>query len=329
MRIRLVVPADVDQPTGGNVYDLALAEALVRTGDQVDLVRCEPSDLTEAVQPGGADVTLVDGILALGQPRAVASVGVGLVVHMTAPISLAGWTEDRAAQAAWDLVLRSAVPVIATSHASARLLVQEHGLEGVVVAPPGATPAAVETGSAPPLLVHLAAVLPHKDQLGVVAALAQLTDLPWRARLAGSTTRDPAYAEAVREAVHGAGLDDRVEMAGVMSRDAAWSGADLALLPSRVESFGMVVTEALARGVPAVVSEGGPEEALGLTGTGERPGVLVRAGDPDGLAMVLRRWLTDPRHRDVLRGRALVRRDELEGWESTAQRVREGLSRRS
>ena len=73
-------------------------------------------------------------------------------------------------------------------------------------------------------------------------------DLSWRARLVGPDDRDPAYAAAVRDAVRTAGLEDRVEIPGAMTREAAWAGADLALLPSRVETFGMVVTEALARG---------------------------------------------------------------------------------
>jgi glycosyltransferase involved in cell wall biosynthesis len=328
MRVRLVVPADVDQPTGGNVYDLALAEALQQGGDRVDVVRCLPADLADALSGARGVAVLVDGLLALDQPRVVAAAGVGLLVHTPEPVPDAGRVGPGggpAGEKAWHRVLESASPVVVTSRWSAGVLARRHGLPDVVVAPPGATPAALVSGSEPALLVQLAAVLPHKDQLGVVAALARLADLRWRARLAGSLDRDPGYADAVRAAVRDAGLEDRVEMPGVVSRTTAWAGADLALLPSRVESFGMVVTEALARGVPAVVSEGGPEEALGLTPQGEPPGAVVRPGDPDGLARVLRRWLTDAPYRDLLRARALTRRETLEGWDITALRVRQAL----
>jgi glycosyltransferase involved in cell wall biosynthesis len=160
----------------------------------------------------------------------------------------------------------------------------------------------------------------------VVGALSEVSDLPWRARLAGSIERDREYAAAVAAAVRAGGLDDRVEVPGTMSRDAAWSGADLALLPSSAESFGMVVTEALARGIPAVVSEGGPAEALGVTANGERPGVVIAPGDSALLARVLRRWLVDVQYRDDLRRRALSRRATLEGWPATAHCVRLALS---
>ena len=111
-----------------------------------------------------------------------------------------------------------------------------------------------------------------------------------------------------------------------MTREEAWAGADLALLPSRVETFGMVVTEALARGVPAVVSEGGAEEALGFTADGKRPGVVVTAGDPGDLGLALRRWLTDSAYRGELRTTALTRGATLDGWETTAQRIRRALA---
>jgi glycosyltransferase involved in cell wall biosynthesis len=186
------------------------------------------------------------------------------------------------------------------------------------------------TGSEPPLLVQVAALLPHKNQLGVVEALAPLADVPWRLRLVGSLDRQPAYAAKVRAAVQSAGLAQRVEIAGVQARDAAWAGADLALLPSRAEAFGLVVTEALARGIPAVVSAGGAEEALGVAAEhegGAVPGAVVPVGDVAALTGALRHWLTDPTYRRDLRDRARVRRERLEGWDVTAQRLVAALTR--
>jgi glycosyltransferase involved in cell wall biosynthesis len=327
VRLQLVVPADVDSPTGGNVYDLALAEALRADGDEVALVLCEPSGLRAAVMKPWEGPTLVDGLLASSQPEAVASAPVAVLVHM--PVGLVtGLSRERTEQL--DRLERQALHaarvVIATSHWTARYL-GRHGLPAdVAVAPPGVDPAPVVTGSDPPLFVHLAALLPHKDQLTVVGALRDVSDLSWRARLAGPVDRDREYAAAVAAAVRAAGLDDRVEIPGTMSRDAAWAGADLALLPSRAESFGMVVTEALARGIAAVVSEGGPAEALGVATNGERPGVVITAGDPSVLARVLRRWLTDEQHREGLRRCALSRRTALDGWQATARRVRLALA---
>jgi glycosyltransferase involved in cell wall biosynthesis len=326
LRLRLVVPADVDTPTGGNAYDLALAAALRARGDEVALVRCRAPDLAATLRERWDGPTLVDGLLACPQPDAVAAAGVGALVHM--PLALEyGLPRDRAARLDQleGEALRAARWVVTTSHWCARHVTRHHGVDRVVAAPPGVEPAPVSAGSDPPLLVHLAALLPNKDQLGVVAALARLSDLPWQARLAGPTDRDPVYALRVRHAVRDAGLSDRVGVTGAMSREAAWAGADLALLPSRVESFGMVVTEALARGVPAVVAEGGAVEALGSTPTGEVPGAVVPPGDPSALASVLRRWLTEKAYRDAIRRAALARRSTLVQWDVTAELVRSAL----
>jgi glycosyltransferase involved in cell wall biosynthesis len=329
LRLRLVVPADVDTPTGGNLYDRALADALRSGGDDVRLLRCEPGDLETVLGRPWQGPTLVDGLLAFQRPRVVAAARVSVLVHM--PLALeTGLSREEAAHLdrSEGQALHAARRVVTTSHWCARYLADHHGLTGVAVAPPGVEPAPVSTGSDPPLLVHLGSLVPHKDQLGVVAALARLTDLPWRARLAGPVDRDPGYASAVREAVRAADLDERVEIPGVLPRDTAWAGADLALLPSRVESFGMVVTEALARGVPAVVSQTGAAEALGVTEAGERPGAVVPAGDTAALAAALRRWLSDPGQRYAFRSAALERRATLEGWQVTAGRVRDALTQR-
>lgn len=328
MRLRLVVPADVDSPTGGNAYDLALADALRSAGDEVTVLRCDPARLADVLREPWDGPTLVDGLLACPRPQALVSASVAVLVHM--PLALeTGISQDRAARL--DRLERQALHaadrVIATSTWSAHHLTRHHGLSQVAVAWPGVAVAAVSTGSDPPLFVQVAAWLPLKDQLGVVTALARLRNLRWRARLAGSVDRDPDYAAAVRDAVAVAELGDRIEMPGTLTREAAWEGADLALLPSRVESFGMVVTEALARGVPAVVSEGGAAEALGVTADGTVPGAVVPAGDTAALEGALHRWLTDADYRYALRDAALARRTTLEPWAVTARRVRDALTR--
>jgi glycosyltransferase involved in cell wall biosynthesis len=327
LRLRLVVPADVEVPTGGNYYDLSLAEALRGDGDEVLLARCEPSALLALLTEPWAGQTLVDGLLACSQPEAVASAEVAVLVHM--PLGLmTGLSRERVDELdrLERLSLHAACAVIATSHWTSRYLGKHHLPVQVAVAPPGVDRAAVVTGSEPPLFVHVAALLPHKDQLTVVRALSRLGDLSWRARLAGSADRDREYASSVIAAVRASDLTGRVEIPGAMPRDAAWAGADLALLPSRAESFGMVVTEALARGIPAVVSQGGPAEALGITVDGQRPGVVIPPGHDRTLARVLRHWLTDEQYRRGLRRCALSRRTTLDGWATTAQKVRVALS---
>ena len=101
--------------------------------------------------------------------------------------------------------------------------------------------------------------------------------------------------------------------------DRSYASADLMVLASRAETYGMVITEALAHGVPVVVTEvGGVTEALGYGSDGSRPGLLVAPDDPTALAAALRAWLTDAELRRRLRRAARTRRESLHSWSDTA-----------
>jgi glycosyltransferase involved in cell wall biosynthesis len=105
--------------------------------------------------------------------------------------------------------------------------------------------------------------------------------------------------------------------------DAAYAAADVVVVASRMETYGMVVTEALARGLPVIASDvGGIAQTLRDTSGG----VLVPPEDPHTLGRQLRRWLTDPAWRAELRRGALARRPELAGWDRTAATVSELLA---
>jgi glycosyltransferase involved in cell wall biosynthesis len=125
----------------------------------------------------------------------------------------------------------------------------------------------------------------------------------------------------LRAATVRAGVADRFDIGGPLigaDLDDAYAAADLLVLPSLGETYGMVVAEALARGLPVVVSDvGGVREAVGDPGAG----LFVPPGDPVALTQALRRWLTDADARAGLRRAAARRRTELPGWPATAGSV--------
>ena len=292
--IHLVRPATVDDPTrpsGGNVYDRRVAAAL-------DLV--EHTSVSSV--PDGA-LVLVDGLVA--SPALLPeSSRVRVVVLVHSPRW--EWWEGP--------VLQAAAGVITTSRWTRERLVEAYGLPRVFVAEPGVDPAPVAHGSATGTsLLSVGAVTALKGYDVLAAALASLDDLAWTCRGVGSTAIEPEFAAGI----------EGVRLTGPMTRaelDATYAEADLLVLASRAETYGMVVTEALARGVPVVASDvGGVREALG------DGGVLVPPGDTAALAAALRRWLTDREHRADLRTAALARRTALAGWDRTASRVREAL----
>jgi glycosyltransferase involved in cell wall biosynthesis len=339
-RLVLVVPGDVDdpaRPSGGNTYDRRAADELRRRGwdvrwcpvpgawpDADTAARARLAGVLGATSP---DTTvLVDGLVACGAPEVVvpAAARHRLVVLVHAPLGGLG----PAAYAREGPVLRAAEAVVATSSWSAEWLTAAYGLRDtrVHVARPGATPAPVAAGSPDGgHLLCVASVVPGKGQDVLVAALARLADLSWRCTCVGSLARSPAFAEAVQRDVRSAGLASRVRLTGPLAGEAlatAYDAADLLVLPSLHETWGMVVTEALSRGVPVVASAvGGVPEALGTAPGGDRPGLLVPPSDPDALAAALRRWLQEPRLRERLRDAALLRRAELPGWDLTADHL--------
>jgi glycosyltransferase involved in cell wall biosynthesis len=345
--IYIVLPGGIDDPaapSGGNTYDRRLCDGLAAAGWSVRehavpgaWPRPAAADRDRlaaalAAVPDGATV-LLDGLVACPAPEVVAPASDRLRLVVLAHLPLAdetGLAPAVAAEldAAERRSLRAAAAVIATSGWAARRLVDHHRLpaDRVHVAAPGvdAAPLAPGTDGASRLLC-VAAVTPRKGQDLLVEALAKVADRPWHCDCAGGWDRAPDYADRVRGLVREHRLSDRIRLLGPRTGDdlaAAYAAADLVVLASHAETYGMVVTEALARGIPAVVTGvGGAPEALGHAPGGDRPGILVPAADPAALAGALRRWLDEPDTRDRLRRAARARRDTLPGWDATVRAV--------
>jgi glycosyltransferase involved in cell wall biosynthesis len=220
-----------------------------------------------------------------------------------------------------ELLARCPAVVTSSRWVGARLVEAGVHPDRVTVAEPGVDPADAVPGSPDGAGLLAAAVLaPHKGQDVLVAALHRLTDLAWTCTVAGALDVDPDFAARVCAAA--AGLGDRIRFVGPLAGAdlaRAYASADLLVHPSRQETYGMVITEALARGIPVVASDvGGIPVALGRDPAGARPGCLVASGDVDALAAALRGWLTDPGVRADWRRAAAARRPTLAGWSSTA-----------
>ncbi|WP_422758040.1 glycosyltransferase family 4 protein [Paenarthrobacter sp. C1] len=319
MHIRFLVPGNVRHGSGGNKYNAKLAEHLTALGASVETVTVDgdwpvgsPADRQRFAQAlDGGTTVIADGLVASGAPEEIAgAVKAGTKVWILSHMALAehGDLESKA--------LAAAIGIICPSVHSAAELQAKHGSLDIAVATPGAEPADLSAGSQPKHIVAVAALLPNKDQAHLVEALSQIKDLPWTAALIGSEEADPAYAAEVRAAVEHHALQNRIRVTGELtgtSLEEQWHQADLSVLLSHSESFGMVVTESLAHGVPVLVRQGtGAVEALGGTGAGA-------AWDPrEALADTLRGWLTDVEIQGSWHENAILARDNLSGWDNTA-----------
>jgi glycosyltransferase involved in cell wall biosynthesis len=184
------------------------------------------------------------------------------------------------------------------------------------VVPPGTAPARPATGPGgdhPPMLLCVGTVTPRKGHDVLVAALERVGDLPWRCVCVGSLRRTPDHARAVRDLVVASGLQDRIVLAGEVDSaalDELYHGASIFVLASHYEGFGMVLTEALARGLPIVSSTGG---AIPHT-VPDGAGMLVPPGDTAALADAIRVLLTDPQRRGAIAATALAHAATLPDW---------------
>ena len=316
--VHVIVPEGIDdpeRPSGGNTYDRRVCDGLATLGWAVH--EHAVGDLARTVRriPDGA-VVLLDGLIASPAPEALVPHARRLrqVVLMHMPL---GDSRERE-------VLGAATAVITTSEWTRRRLGELHGLpaDRVHVAEPGVDAAGLAPGTAPgDALLSVAAVTPVKGHDVLLDALATTTDLPWHCTCVGSLVRDPAFADLVQRRAR----NGRVRFTGPRSGpelDRAYEAADLLVLASHAETYGMVVTEALARGVPVLATEvGGVTEALGHGENGTRPGLLVPPGDPAALGAALRRWLRDAELRGRLRRAARERRASLRGWPATTSVV--------
>ncbi|MFN8194364.1 MAG: glycosyltransferase family 4 protein [Nocardioidaceae bacterium] len=340
----VVVPegfADPCRPSGGNVFDRRLVEELRRQGRQVVVHeaagrwptpgRVAVESLADEVAriPDGS-VVLVDGLVASAVPEVLSPAGrrLRLVVLVHLPLGVGGPEGDpppgaREREAA---VLAACSGVLTTSRWARGLLLDSYDLapERVRVAEPGVDPAPLAAGP-PGALLCVGAVIPGKGHDVLVRALAALTDLDWTCTCVGTLERDAAFVAEVRGLAEAGGVADRVHLRGALTGrplDEAFAWAGLLVHPTRGETFGMVLTEALARGLPVVASAvGGVPEAVGRSADGRRPGLLVPPGDPALLADALRRWLARSDVRGRLGGAARERRTTLPGWDATAREV--------
>lgn len=341
---------DGGRPSGGSLYDRRLVAGLHVLGRAACLVpvagdwpapdaaaRVRLRSALGGASPGRAVV--LDGLVGCAAPEVVDdAVRSGVPVHLLVHLPLPAETGRAPAEAAEltrreAAALAAATGVLTTSSWAAHDLRRRYGTEDAAVAEPGAHRGPVATGSAPPRLACVASLTPRKNQRLLLRALAPLTGLGWTLDLVGPEG-DPAHVRELRAAVRDFPDPARVHFRGPLEGPALarqWARTDLLLLSSTAETYGMVVTEAIAHGVPAVVGAGtGAVEALDGTpcrrgppghDAAARPGAALDPAEPSAWTGALRNWLTDPGLRVRWRSAALARREKLRGWEDTARDV--------
>jgi glycosyltransferase involved in cell wall biosynthesis len=338
--IVFAVPGDLDAPTGGYAYCrrvVAELRALGRTVEVMGLGEGFP-DTAETVRRAAvariaaraATASVVVDGLALGvlPELAAAAPGryVGLVHH---PLALeTGLDRERAARlvVSEKAALAGAAQVIATSATTARLLMSDYGVaaDRLAVVRPGTDPAPYARGAAdPPALLSVGSLVPRKGHDVLLAAVAEVRDLPLGLTIVGDAGRDGACAAALGAQIAAQGLSDRVTLAGAVDAGTLarlYDEADLFVLASRHEGYGMAYAEAIAHGLPVIGTTAGaiPEVVGGA-------GLLVAPDDPKGFAAALRHLLGNGEARKALAAKARAAAADLPRWSEAGRAFAERL----
>lgn len=337
--LSFVLPGDLATRTGGYGYDREIIAGLRELGWQVDVHSLDASfPFPSAAALASASETLaalpkdqlviVDGLAFGAMPDLAEAEArrlklVGLVHH---PLALE--TGLTAAQIdyfkdAERRALAATRAVIVTS-AATRSTLRDYAVvpDHITVAEPGTAPAPAASGSGSDTvsLLCVASLTARKGHDLLFAALAGLKDFAWRLQCIGGAMGDDRMLASLQDQVRGHGLLERVYFAGegddaMVAR--AYAAADAFVLPTRYEGYGMVVAEALARGLPVISTRTGAIAEL----VGDAAGLIVPPGDATALRLALHRFLADAEFRVSLRQGALAVRRRLPQWQDSARKI--------
>ena len=251
---------------------------------------------------------------------------VALVHHPGAPTP-PGDSADRdgAAREAVRDAMRRVLPalrrVVATGAPVAERLVAEFGVarDRVATVAPGVPdlPRGAGSGGAGCAVLSVGVLAPRKGHDVLLRALSRLPDLDWTLRIAGDARRDPAHAAGLAALVAASGLADRVAIVpdpDAAALDALWRGADVFALATRWESYAASVAQALRRGLPVAVMQGGAAADLVTPACA----VVCPVGDVQGLSKAMRRLIFDAGLRAEMAEAAWRVGRALPGWPEQA-----------
>jgi glycosyltransferase involved in cell wall biosynthesis len=281
--------------------------------------------------PSGSTV-LLDGLAMGAMPEVVAAESrrlrlIALIHHPLAEET--GLSAERAEALCKSerRALAAARHVVVTSRYTAGLVA---GLgidpEHISVVEPGTDPAPLARGSGGSTLnlLCVASLTHRKGHAVLLDALAYLKDRDWRLTCVGSLRQSPATVAKLRERIEVLDLEGRVTLTGEVT-DTSLAGyydsADIFVLATRFEGYGMALAEALARGLPAVSTLTG---AL-IETVPKDAGLLVPPNDPRALAAVLADVMDDPGLRRRLSQGARAAGSHQSSWETAALRMAQVL----
>ncbi|HEY1506779.1 MAG TPA: glycosyltransferase family 4 protein [Stellaceae bacterium] len=347
MKLALIVPGPIDQLTGGYIFARSIVEELHAHGDPIsvieldgrfpdaDRVALDAAARALAALPDGA-IAVLDGLGLLAFSDCLAAEThrlnlIGFIHHALADET--GLTDDKRAffQAAERRLLPLLHGAVCPSRHTADVLI-EYGVDPkhIAVTPPGTAKPVPSRKCAkfgvPLRLLSVATVTPRKGHCVLIEALAGIDRDAWRLDCIGSLIRDRDYVAELRALIARHHLETNIRLLGErrpQQLPLAYDEADLFVLPSFHEGYGMAFAEALSYGLPIVATTGG---AIPYT-VPEGAGLLVPPGDVDALREALARAISNRTLLAKLSEGARRAGATLPDWPQAAVRWRDAVVR--
>lgn len=344
MKVLFLVPGDINLPTGGYRYDKHMLTNWQKAGRDVTLVcvegnypfpsKLEIADAVASVEKlPDADIAVVDGLLGGANPQLMEALGqkmkvVALIHH---PLCLENGLERQEARMLEEREgegLKHVSHVIAVSPATRNAVCDLFGFDDgrIDIVLPGVERGKASRGSddATLNLLCVGSVIERKGHRFLIEALAGLKAFQWRLDCMGSTAFDEALFETLQNMLVAHNLEDRIVFHGAVCEEtieAAYQKADVFVLPSLYEGYGMVYAEAIVRGIPVIGTTAG---AIAQT-VPDGCGILVEPENTEALGEALETMISNSELRQKFRAQTLLAEASFPTWESAASRFYEIL----
>ena len=344
-RACFAIPGDLSTLTGGYGYDRRILVEAAALGARLDYLQLPgrfplptPADIADTLALLQATdkntVLLIDG-LAYGAlpPDGLTTIDRPIVALVHHPLGLESGLDRATADrliANERAALTRAAAIIVTSDTTGETLTTDFDVPAgkITVVEPGVDAARRARGSGGPGIALLAvgAIVPRKGFDVLARALGGLKDLDWRLRLVGALDRSPEAVAKLRAEIATNGLGDRITLVGEMGpEDLAreYDRADVFVLSSLYEGYGMVLAEAMARGLPMVATTGG---AAARTAP-DTAALKAPPGDAAALAEALSRVMSEEPLRRRLADNSWRVGQSLPRWRDGAVAILDVLDR--
>ena len=346
MRIRFIIPGDINTPSGGYRYDRTILEEWRALNVAFDLVSLtgnypNPSDDDKALafsvidECDEADITIIDGLAGGGFPELIEALSqsapcVSLLHH---PLSLENGISQEDArflEASERKGLNFTKAVITTSPATSKTVAELFAFDKAAIhtVEPGVTRAAsIEFRTGSPLsILSVGSITERKGHDVLIKSLALIKDAPWQLTIVGPQNFDPTHFLELTDLCQELGVSDRITFLDSLSEDALaheYAKADIFALASRYEGYGMAYAEAIVRGIPVIgTTAGAIPDTVPL-----EAGILTAAEDVEAFSKALASLLNDTTLRKKKHLGALAVEPDFPTWSGSAKKFLEILER--